>query len=74
MIIMSNLIPQRFLYVFSFTLSGLTAACMGVALATLLSADPKGPDSTGRAVALVACACLAGTSLTLAAGAATDAD
>ena len=47
---------------------------MGVALASLLSADPKGPDATGRAVALVACAGLAGTCLTLSAGAATDED
>ena len=47
---------------------------MGVALAGLLSADPKGPDATGRIVALVACTGLAGTCLTLAAGAATDAD
>jgi hypothetical protein len=71
---MTNLIPQKFLYVFCFALSGVTAACMGVALAGLLSADPKGPDATGRAVALVACVGLAGTSLALAAGAATDAD
>jgi hypothetical protein len=71
---MTNLIPQKLLYVASFGISGVTAACMGVALAGLLSADPKGPDAAGRAVALVACAGLAGTCLTLAAGAATDAD
>jgi hypothetical protein len=71
---MTNCIPQKFLYVACFAISGVTAACMGVALAGLLSADPKGPDATGRAVALVACAGLAGTCLTLAAGAATDAD
>ena len=47
---------------------------MSVALAGLLSADPKGPDATGRVVALVACAGLSATCLTLAAGAATDAD
>ena len=47
---------------------------MGVALASLLSADPKGPDASGRVVALLACTGLAGTCLTLAAGAATDAD
>jgi len=47
---------------------------MAAALATLLSANPKGPDAHGQAVALVACAGLAVTSLTLAAGASTDAD
>jgi hypothetical protein len=47
---------------------------MSVALATLLAADPKGPDAHGQAVALVACAGLAGTCLTLAAGAAADED
>mgnify|MGYP000409483583 CR=1 FL=1 len=71
---MNNCIPQKFLYVACFAISGLTAACMSVGLVTLLSANPKGPDAAGRAVALVACAGLAGTCLTLAAGAATDAD
>jgi hypothetical protein len=71
---MTNLIPQKFLYVFCFALSGTAAAGIAVALATLLSADPKGPDAHGQAVALVACAGLAGTCLTLAAGAATDAE
>jgi hypothetical protein len=36
--------------------------------------NPKGPDAPGQAVALMGCAALAGTCLTLAAGAATDAD
>ena len=71
---MTNCIPQKFLYVFCFALSGVSAACMGVALATLLSANPKSPAARGQAVALVACAGLAGTCLTLVAGAATDAD
>jgi hypothetical protein len=71
---MTNLIPQKFLYVACFAISGVTAAFMSVALASLLSADPKGPDANGRAVALVGCASLAGACLTLAAGAATDAD
>ena len=71
---MTNCIPQKFLYVACFAISGVTAACMSVALASLLSADPKGPDSAGQAVALVACAGLAGTCLTLAAAAATDED
>ena len=71
---MNNCIPQKFLYVACFAISGVTAACMSVALAGLLSADPKGPDATGRVVALLACAGLSGTCVTLAAGAATDAD
>ena len=74
MIIMINLITSRFATATVFAISGVTAAGMALALASLLSADPKGPDATGRVVALVACAGLAGTCLTLAAGAATDAD
>ena len=74
MIIMINFTTSRFATVACFAISGVTAACMGVALAGLLSADPKGPDAAGRAVTLVACVGLAGTSLALAAGAATDDD
>ena len=69
---MTNCIPQKFLYVFCFALSGVSATCISVGLATLLSANPKGPDAAGQAVALVACAGLAGTCLTLAAGAGVD--
>lgn len=69
---MTNCIPQKFLYVACFAISGTTAACMSIALATLLSANPKGPDAHGQAVALVACAAMAGTCLTLAAGAGVD--
>ena len=71
---MTNCIPQKFLYVACFAISGVSAACMSVGLATLLAANPKGPDAHGQAVALVACAGLAGTCLTLAAGAGVDED
>ena len=71
---MINLITSRFATVTVFAISGTAAASMALALAGLLSANPKGPDAHGQAVALVACAGLAGTCLTLAAGAATDAD
>ena len=71
---MTNLIPQKCLCVVCFAISGATAACMGLGLANVLAANPKGSDAHGQAVALVACAGLAGTCLTLAAGAATDAD
>jgi hypothetical protein len=71
---MTNCIPQKLLYVACFALSATAAACMSVALASLLAADPKGPDAHGQAVALVACAGLAGTCLTLAAGAGVDED
>ena len=74
MIIMINLITSRFATATVFAISGVTAAGMAVALASLLSADPKSPDATGRVAALLACAGLSGTCLTLAAGAATDAD
>ncbi len=69
---MSNFITSRFVTVSAYAISGVTAAGMAAALATLLSANPKGPDATGQAVALVACAGLAGTCLTLAAGAGVD--
>ena len=69
---MINLITSRFATVTVFAISGTTAAFMSVALASLLAANPKGPDAHGQAVALVACAGLAGTCLTLAAGAAVD--
>lgn len=71
---MTNFIPQKLLYVACFAISGTTAAFISVALASLLAANPKGPDAAGRAVGLVACAGLAGTCLTLAAGAAIDED
>ena len=71
---MTNCIPQKLLYVACFAISGVSAVCLSVGLATLLAANPKGPDAHGQAVALVACAGLAGTCLTLAAGAATDED
>tara|TARA_B100000497_G_scaffold27616_1_gene32410 strand:- start:1665 stop:1877 length:213 start_codon:yes stop_codon:yes gene_type:complete len=69
---MFNVITSRFVTVSAYAISGVTAAGMAVALATLLSANPKGPDAHGQAVALVACAGLAGTCLTLAAGASVD--
>jgi hypothetical protein len=71
---MTSSTRSRFVYVACFAISGVSAACLSVALASLLAADPKGPDAARRAVELVACAGLAGTCLTLAAGAATDAD
>jgi hypothetical protein len=74
MIIMFNFITSRFITTGTFAISGVTAACMGVALASQLATNPESPDATGQTVALVACAGLAGTCLTLAAGAATDAD
>jgi len=71
---MTSSTRSRFVSVACFAISGATAACMGLGLANVLSANPKGPDATGQAVALVACAGLAGTCLTLAAGAAVDGD
>ena len=69
---MFNFITSRFVTVSAYAISGVTAASMAVALATLLSANPKGPDATGQAAALLACAGLAGTCLTLAAGVGVD--
>jgi len=69
---MTSSTRSQFVSVFAFGVSGVTAACMGIALASLLSANPKGHDTTGRVVALIACTSLSGTCLALAAGAATD--
>jgi hypothetical protein len=71
---MTNYIPQKFFYVAVFALSGVTAAFGAVAVGSVLADNPKGSQAVSQAVALVACAGLAGTCLTLAAGAATDAD
>ena len=74
MIIMINFTTSRFAAVTVFAISGIVAAFSAVTVASVLLDNPKGPDAAGQAVALVACAGLAGTCLTLAAGAATDAD
>ena len=74
MITMTNRIPQKVFYVAVFALNGILAAFSAVTVASVLVDNPKGPDSAGQAVALVACAGLAGTCLTLAAGAAIDQD
>jgi hypothetical protein len=71
---MTSSTRSRFVYVACFGISGVSAVCLSVGLATLLAANPKGPDAQGQAVALVACAGLAGTCLTLAAGAGVDED
>jgi hypothetical protein len=71
---MTSSTRSQFVSVAVFAISGISAACISAGLASLLAANPKGPDATGRAVALVGCASLAGACLTLAAGAATDAD
>jgi hypothetical protein len=65
---------SRFVSTSVFAISGIVAAFSAVTVASVLSANPKGPDASGQAVALIGCAALAGTCLTLAAGAATDAD
>jgi len=74
MIIMINLTTSRFATVACFALNGILAAFSAVTVASVLVDNPKGPDAHGQAVALVACAGLAGTCLTLAAGAAIDED
>ena len=65
---------SRFVSVAIFALNGILAAFSAVTVASVLVDNPKGPDAAGQAVALVGCASLAGACLTLAAGAATDAD
>ena len=71
---MINLTTSRFISVSIFTISGIVAIFGAVSVGSVLASNPKGFNATGQAVALVACAGLAGTSLTLAAGAATDED
>jgi hypothetical protein len=71
---MTSSTRSRFVTASVFALNGVLAAFSAVTVASVLVDNPKGPDAPGQAVALVACAGLAGTCLTLAAGAATDAD
>jgi len=71
---MTSSTRSRFVSVSIFALSGIVATFSAVTVASVLVDNPKGSDAAGQAVALVACAGLAGTCLTLAAGAATDAD
>lgn len=71
---MTSSTRSRFVSASVFAISGIVAAFSAVTVASVLVDNPKGPDAAGQAVALVACAGLAGTCLTLAAGAATDAD
>lgn len=67
-------IPQKFLYVSAFAITGVTAACGGVAIGSALAEEPLRGDDGLAVIGLLGCAAVAGGSLMCAAGAATDAD
>ncbi len=69
---MTKFLSSRFATTSVFAISGVLAVFSAVTVASVLAANPKGPDAHGQAVALVGCAGLAGACLTLAAGAAID--
>lgn len=69
---MTNLIPQKFLFVASFTLAGVAAAFASVAVGSVLADNPRNSQAASQVFSLVSCVTLSGTCLTLAAGAATD--
>jgi ABC-type xylose transport system permease subunit len=71
---MTSSTRSRFVSASVFAINGILAAFSAVTVASVLVDNPKGPDAAGQAVALIVCAGLAGTCLTLAAAAATDPD
>ena len=74
MIIMSKLITKRFLETTLFSVIGVTAACGGVAIGSVLAEEPLRGDDGMAVIGLLGCVAVAGGSLMCAAGAATDAD
>ena len=69
---MTNLIPQKFLFVSIFSLAAITAAFASVAVGSVLADNPRNSQAASQVFALVSCVTLSATCLTLAAGAATD--
>ncbi len=65
---------SRFVSVAAFAITGLTAACGGVAIGSVLAEEPLRGDDGMAVLGLLGCVAVAGGSLMCAAGAATDAD
>jgi hypothetical protein len=74
MIIMFTFITKRFLQTALFGVIGVTAACGGVAIGSVLAEEPLRGDDGLAVIGLLGCVAVAGGSLMCAAGAATDED
>lgn len=71
---MTSSTRSRFVSVAAFAITGLTAACGGVAIGSILAEEPLRGDDGMAVLGLLGCVAVAGGSLMCAAGAATDAD
>ncbi len=71
---MTSSTRSRFVSVAAFAITGLTAACGGVAIGSVLAEEPLRGDDGMAVLGLLGCVAVAGGSLMCAAGAATDAD
>ena len=72
MIIMPNFITTKFVQTALFGIIGVTAACGGVAIGSVLAEEPLRGDDGMAVLGLLGCVAVAGGSLMCAAGAATD--
>ncbi len=71
---MFNFIHQKFLQTALFSVIGVTAACGGVAIGSVLAEEPLRGDDGMAVLGLLGCVAVAGGSLMCAAGAAIDQD
>ena len=71
---MTNLIKTKLLQTALFSVIGVTAACGGVAVGSVLAEEPLRGDDGMAVLGLLGCVAVAGGSLMCAAGAAIDQD
>jgi len=71
---MTNLIKTKLLQTTLFSVIGVTAACGGVAIGSVLAKEPLRGDDGMAVLGLLGCVAVAGGSLMCAAGAAIDQD
>lgn len=69
---MTSSTRSRFVTVAAFAITGLTAACGGVAIGSVLAEEPLRGDDGIAVLGLLGCVAVAGGSLMCAAGAAID--
>ena len=69
---MTSSTRSRFVSVAAFAITGITAACGGVAIGSVLAAEPLRGDDGMAVIGLLGCVAVAGGSLMCAAGAAID--
>lgn len=69
---MTKFLSSQFVTVAAFAITGVTAACGGVAIGSVLAEEPLRGDDGLAVVGLLSCVAVAGGSLMCAAGAAID--